>query len=228
MKPVIEGGVLPILTLEMERGEKIYTEKGSMTWMTDSFKMDTNAKGGFFKGIGRMLSGESLFMNTYTCQKPNGKITFASSFPGEIIEFDITPYNAIICQKQAFLCAEENVTLSMHFSKKLGTGLFGGEGFVMQKLDGNGKAFIECDGSVKVIDLERGEKIKVNTGNVAAYEETVKMDIETVKGFKNMFLGGEGIFLTTLTGPGKVYLQSMTIQDLAARIIPFIPTPTED
>ena len=223
MQYQIEGGVLPVVTLFMNPGEQVYTEAGGMAWMTNSFKMETNTKGGFFKGIGRMFAGESLFMNTYTAQENGGQIAFASSFPGAILDFDMAKTGTLICQKSAFLCAESTVKLSAHINKKLGSGLFGGEGFIMQKLEGTGTAFIECDGSVTTLDLAPGETLKVSTGNVVAYEGTVTMNVETVKGFKNMFLGGEGLFLTTLTGPGKIYLQSMTIADLAGRIIPYLP-----
>lgn len=219
----IDGGVLPVVTLILEKGEEVFTESGGMTWMTDSFKMETNTKGGLLKGLGRMFSGESLFMSTYTCVTKKGKIAFASSFPGEILEFNLSCGKSIICQKRSFLCAESSINVSIYFNKRLGSGLFGGEGFIMQKLDGRGKAFIECDGSVEKIELNPGQRIVVNTGNVAAFEDTVHMDIQPVKGFKNMFFGGEGLFLTTLTGPGRVYLQSMTIQELAQKIIPYLP-----
>ncbi len=223
MKSIITGSVLPVLTLEMNEGEKVFVEKGSMSWMTDSFKMDTNTNGGFFKGIGRALAGEDFFMNTYTCMQPYGRISFASSFPGKIIECDLFEGESIIAQKQAFICAEMSVNMSMHFRKKLGSGFFSGEGFIMQKITGPGKAFLECDGHVEKISLAPGEVIKVNTGNVAAFDESVTMNIEMVKGIKNIIFGGEGIFITSLKGPGNVYLQSMPIAELAGRILPFMP-----
>ena len=219
----IEGGVLPVLTLTMENGEEIFVEAGGMSWMTDSFEMQTNTKGGLLKGLGRVLSGDSLFMNTYKCVKPEGQIAFASSFPGQIMEFDLTNNQSIICQKSAFLCAEKTVNMSMYFNKKIGAGFLGGEGFIMQKIQGPGKAFIECDGSLTAMDLKPGELLKVSSGYVAAFEETVTMNVEAVAGIKNMVFGGEGFFLTTLKGPGRVYLQSMTICDLAQRITPYVP-----
>ena len=226
MKTTIWGDILPAVTIDLEQGESIYTESGGMTWMSDKVKMDTNMKGGFMKGLGRMFSGESLFMATYTAEAPNQSITIASSFPGEIKELHISSDKEFICQKSAFLCAEQNVELSTYVTSGIKKGLFGGEGFVLQKLSGNGTAFIELDGSVKEIDLAAGEKLKVDTGSVAIFESTVKYDVETVKGFKNMLFGGEGLFLTTLTGPCKVYLQTMNMAEFANKIIPYLPTPS--
>ena len=169
------------------------------------------------KGLGRMFSGESLFMATYTAEAPKQSITIASSFPGEIKELHISSDKEFICQKSAFLCAEQSVELSTYITSGIKKGLFGGEGFVLQKLSGNGTAFI---------DLAAGEKLKVDTGSVAIFESTVKYDVETVKGFKNVLFGGEGLFLTTLTGPGKVYLQTMNMAEFANKIIPYLPTPS--
>ena len=210
MKTTIWGDILPAVTIDLEQGESIYTESGGMTWMSDKVKMDTNMKGGFMKGLGRMFSGESLFMATYTAEAPNQSITIASSFPGEIKELHISSDKEFICQKSAFLCAEQSVELSTYVTSGIKKGLFGGEGFVLQKLSGNGTAFMELDGSV----------------SVAIFESTVKYDVETVKGFKNMLFGGEGLFLTTLTGPGKVYLQTMNMAEFANKIIPYLPTPS--
>jgi len=184
--------------------------------------METSTNGGVLKGLGRALSGESMFMNTYTADVDGAEISFASSFPGRILEFDLRQGETIIAQKKAFLCSEKSVNLSTHFQKKLGAGLFGGEGFIMQKIEGPGKVFLEIDGDIVEKTLGPGEKLKVDNGYVAAYDELVKMDIETVKGVKNILLGGEGLFLTTLTGPGKVYLQSMPVSNLAGLIAPFV------
>ena len=226
MEYQIDGGVLPVVTLFMQPGEQVYTQSGGMAWMTDSFKMETNTKGGVFKGIGRMLAGESLFMNTYTAKEQGGQIAFASSFPGAIVKLDLSDGKSYICQKTAFLCAQPTVNLSMYVNKKIGTGFFGGEGFIMQKLEGSGLAFLECDGSVTELDIPAGVRLIVSTGKVAAFESSVTMSVEAVKGFKNMFLGGEGLFLTTLTGPGKVYLQSITIEELAGKLAPYLPHQT--
>ena len=218
----IFGDSLPAVTITLDRGESIYTQSGGMSWMTDNLSMETNMKGGFLKGLGRMLSGESLFMVTYTAQADGAEITFASSFPGSIVAVDIGNGD-IIVQKSAFLCAQPSVELSIHFNKKLGAGFFGGEGFIMQRLSGGGMAFFEIDGACYEKVLAPGEVLKVDTGNVAAFEAGVGFEVETVKGFKNILFGGEGLFLTRLTGPGRIWLQTMTMPNFAQRIIPFLP-----
>lgn len=223
MKYNIFGGNLPAVTITLNNGESIYTQSGGMTWLTDNIVMNTNMKGGFFKGLGRMLTGESVFMATYTAQADGAEITLASSFPGSIVAVDISNGNMII-QKSAFLCAQPTVELSMYVNKNIGSGFFGGEGFVLQKLSGKGLAFFEIDGACCEKELASGEVLKVDTGNVAAFEEQVKYEVEKVKGFKNVLFGGEGLFLTKLTGPGKVWLQTMTMPSFAERIIPFLPT----
>lgn len=222
MKYKIFGGQLPGLTLRLEAGESIFTQSGGMAWMTDGITMETNMKGGLGKSLGRLFSGESLFMATYTAQK-QADITLAATMPGEIRLVEIAPGKEYVTQKGAFLCATPGVTLSA-FVTGLKTGLFGGEGFVMQRLSGQGLAFLELDGAVQEITLQEGEKIIVDTGNVAFFESTVNYNAQMVKGFKNVLFGGEGLFLTTLTGPGKVWLQTMTASELARRLIPFIPT----
>jgi len=193
-----------------------------MTWMTDNFTMDTNVKGGMMKGLGRMLTGESLFMATYTARAPKAELTLASSFPGTILPIELDGSKTWIAQKSAFLCATPGVELSTYVSK-FKVGLFGGEGFLLQKLDGRGIVFLEIDGSLVEKDLQPGERIKVDTGNVAAFESTVKYEAETVKGFTNVLFGGEGLFLTVLEGPGKVYLQTVNVSGFVARIKPFLP-----
>jgi len=222
MEARISGDSLPVVTCKLNKGESMITENGGMSWMTEGLTMETSTNGGVLKGLGRALSGESMFMNTYTADVDGAEIAFASSFPGRILEFDLRQGETIIAQKKAFLCSEKSVKLSTHFQKKLGAGLFGGEGFIMQKIEGPGKVFLEIDGDIVEKTLGPGEKLKVDNGYVAAYDELVKMDIETVKGVKNILLGGEGLFLTTLTGPGKVYLQSMPVSNLAGLIAPFV------
>lgn len=219
MKYEIFGNNLPAVTVSLDAGESIFTQSGGMTWMTDDLKMDTNAKGGF----GRMFAGESIFMATYTAQSPNQSITLASTFPGSIIPLELSPGKEYIIQKSAFLCAQTSVQLTTEIIKGLSGGFFGGEGFVLQRLKGNGLAFLEIDGSVKEIELKAGEKLKVDTGNVAVYESTVNYGVERIKGFKNILFGGEGLFLTTVTGPGKVWLQTMTLPGFAKIIVPFLP-----
>ncbi len=219
----IAGAPMPALTITMEPGESIYTQSGGMTWMSDGFSMETNMKGGLMKGIGRMFSGESLFMATYTAQRPDSEITLASSFPGEIKVLEIGPGKEYIAQKNSFLCATPNVTLSAYVTG-VKSGFFGGEGFVLQRYTGQGLAFLELDGTIVEKELAPGEKIKVDTGNIAFFEAGVTYSSEMVKGFANVLFGGEGLFLSTLTGPGKVWLQTMSVAELAKRIIPFVPS----
>jgi uncharacterized protein (TIGR00266 family) len=199
-----------------------------MGWMSDGIRMSTNMEGGLFGSIARKLSGESLFMVTYTAEKNGSTIAFPSSMPGKIIPVQLSAGQSLICQKKTFMCAERSVKLKMHFRKRLGAGLFGGEGFIFQKVTGPGIVFMEVDGEVVEYDLAPGEVLKVDTGHVAMFEPTVDFDIEMVKGVKNIFFGGEGLFLTRLKGPGKVWLQTMPIINLAREIIPFIPTKSGD
>jgi uncharacterized protein (TIGR00266 family) len=193
-----------------------------MVWMDYGVTMDTNMRGGLGKGIGRLLSGDSLFMATYTSALPDQELTVASTFPGSIADIELSG-NAIIAQKSAFLCAQQTVSLSAHVVRGIGAGLFGGEGFILQRLSGFGRVFLEIDGSLVERTLSPGQKLKVDTGNVAAFEESVGYQAEMVKGFKNILFGGEGLFLTTLTGPGKVWLQTMTLPGFAKQLLPFIP-----
>jgi len=225
MEAKIKGDFLPVLTCKLAKGEQIYTESGGMSWMTSNIKMETNTNGGIMKGLGRALSGESLFMNTYTAESDEQEITFASSFPGQILEFNLNAGESLICQKKTFMCAEKSVDMKMHFRKKLGAGLFGGEGFIMQKITGPGKVYLEIDGDVTKKELQPGEVLKVDTGYVAAMTEGVNLEIEMVKGVKNILFGGEGLFLTTLKGPGTVWLQSMPISKLAGSIYPYLNIP---
>lgn len=214
---------MPVVICDLEPGETMITEKGAMSWMTPNMKMETQG-GGVGKMVGRMFSGEAMFQNLYTAEGGPGQIAYASSFPGSILAFEIGPGKEIIAQKSAFLASEAGVTLSVAFQKKLGGGFFGGEGFIMQRLSGNGVAFVEIDGHVKEYDLAEGETMIIDTGYLAAMDITCKMDVTTVKGLKNKLLGGEGFFNTVVTGPGKVYLQSMPINQMAGAISPFIAT----
>ncbi len=222
MKYEIKGGSFPIVVCQLEGGEKMITEKGSMVWMTPNIKMETSG-GGVGKMFSKAFTGESIFQNIYTAQG-NATITFGSSFPGMIVPVEISPNRTLIAQKSAFLASEVGVNLSVHFNKKLGAGFFGGEGFIMQKLSGNGTAFIEIDGDLVEYELKAGEKMIVDTGNVAAFDSTVTMDIQRVQGVKNMLFGGEGLFHTVLTGPGKIWLQTMPIVNVAGAIRPYIPS----
>ncbi len=228
MRYEIRGDGLPVVMMELDRGESVFTESGGMGWMSNEIDMSTNMEGGLFGGIARKLSGESLFMTTYTSRANGSKIAFPSSMPGKIIDMKLGNGQSIICQKKTFLCAERSVNLEMHFRKRLGSGLFGGEGFILQRISGPGIAFMEIDGEVVEYELAPGEILKVDTGHVAMFEPTVDFDIEMVKGFKNIFFGGEGLFLAKLKGPGKVWLQTMPIMNLAREIIPFIPSKSGD
>lgn len=222
MRYKIFGDKLPGLSIRMEAGESIYTQSGGMSWMTDNFRMETNVRGGLMKGIGRMLTGESLFMATYTALAPDAEITLTSSLPGEIHAVQLDGKKQYIAQKSAFMCAQPTVELSTYVNK-LKTGLFGGEGFLMQRLSGSGMVFLELDGSIVEITLQPGERIKVDTGNIAFFESEVKYDVETVKGFTNILFGGEGLFLSVLEGPGKVWLQSINTAAFASRLMGFLP-----
>ena len=214
MKYEIKGGAFPIVVCQLTKGEKMITEKGSMVWMSPNMSMETTG-GGLGKMFSKAFSGESMFQNIYTANG-DGMITFGSSFPGKIVAIDIKPGRNFIVQKSAFLAAEAGVELSIHFNKKMGAGFFGGEGFIMQKLSGQGTAFVEIDGDLVEYELSAGQKIIVDTGNVAGFDSTVSIDIQTVKGVKNMVFGGEGIFNTVLTGPGRIWLQTMPASAVAA------------
>lgn len=223
MKYEIKGTPLPVAICQLEAGEQMITERGSMSWMSPNMEMETNA-GGFGKALGRMFSGESLFRNTYTARGGQGTIAFASSFPGSIVPFEIAPGRELIVQKSGFLASESTVELSVHIQKKLGAGFFGGEGFIMQRLSGYGIAFVEFDGAVMEYDLAAGQSIVLDTGYLAAMDATCNMEIRQVPGLKNKLLGGEGFFNTVVSGPGKVYIQTMPINKVAGSIIPYIPT----
>ena len=209
MKYRIEGTPMPVVICELEAGENMITERGSMSWMTPNMKMETTSNGGVGKVLGRMFSGEALFQNRYTAQGGPGMIAFASSFPGSIRALQITPDRPVIAQKSAFLASETTVDLSVFFQRKMGAGFFGGEGFIMQKLSGNGLAFVEIDGSAVEYELAPGQQMIVDTGYLALMDATCKMDVVAVKGAKNVFFGGEGLFNTVITGPGKIVLQTM-------------------
>lgn len=223
MKYEIKGTPLPVAICQLEAGEQMITEKGSMSWMSPNMEMETNA-GGFGKALGRMFSGETLFRNTYTARGGQGMIAFASSFPGSIVPFEIQPGKELIVQKSGFLASESTVELSVHLQKKLGAGFFGGEGFIMQKLSGHGTAFVEFDGAVMEYELAAGQSIVLDTGYLAAMEATCNMEIRQVPGLKNKLLGGEGFFNTVVSGPGKVYIQTMPINKVAGALLPYIPT----
>lgn len=219
----IVGEPLPAVICDLAPGETMITEKGSMSWMTPNVKMQTTSNGGIGKAIGRMFAGEALFQNRYTAEGSPGQITFASSFPGSIRVFEIQPGKELIVQKSGFLASESTVKLSMHFQKKIGAGLFGGEGFIMQKLSGYGLAFVEIDGFACEYYLEAGQSMVVDTGYLAAMDATCSIDVVAVPGVKNMLFGGEGIFNTVVKGPGRIILQTMPITAVASTLRPYFP-----
>lgn len=221
MNYTIEGGTLPAVIINLNAGESIISEAGGRTWSRGPVVSESKAEGGAMKSLGRMISGESLFMSKYTAQAP-AEIAFASSFPGRIVARELGQGQSIIFQKSAFMCATYGVTLSVHLQKKLGAGLAGGEGFIMQKVTGPGLVFLEIDGYCQEYDLVQGEQLICDTGVLAIMDETCQMDIQMVKGVKNVLFGGEGLFDTVITGPGKVYLQTMTIEKLASLMLPFV------
>ena len=223
MEYEVKGTSMPSLQLKLRQGEAVYTESGGMAWMSDSFDMQTEG-GGLGKMLGRALAGESLFLTTYTCTGSSGMIVFTPESPGEIMPVELSAGQSMIAQKDAFMCAETTVGLEVHFRRKLGTGLFGGEGFILQKLTGPGTAFVEIAGELRSYDLKDGQTMKIDPGHIAMYEPTVEYDIQRVKGVKNVLFGGEGLFLATLTGPGKVWLQTMPLVNLAGAIRRYIPT----
>ncbi len=220
MEYKIIGEPMPIVECQLSANEAMITEKGSMCWMSPNMKMETGA-GGFGKAFGRMFSGESMFQNTYTAQGGPGMISFASSFPGSIRVIDIAPGREIVVQKSGFLASETGVQLSVFFQKKAGAGFFGGEGFIMQKLSGQGTAFVEIDGYAVEYELSPGQQMVIDTGYLAMCDATCSIDIQQVKGVKNVLFGGEGLFNTIVTGPGKIVLQTMPVSSFASALGPF-------
>lgn len=224
MKYDIHGSTLQTLDIQLSQGESVYTESGGMAWMVGDIKMDTNTRGGLMGGLARSLAGESLFLTTYTCQSGAGLITFTPEAPGSILAVELGAGESRICQKDAFMVAQDSVQLEVHLQKKLGAGFFGGEGFILQKLTGPGTAWVEIAGDVRSYNLKAGQSMKVDPGHIAMYEPSVSYDIQRVKGVKNMLFGGEGLFLATLTGPGRIWLQSLPLSNLASKLMQYMPT----
>lgn len=222
MKFEIKGTPLPVVIMSLEAGESIKTDKGAMSWMSPNMQMSTNAGGGVGKAIGRMFSGESMFQNVYTCMGGPGMLACSSSFPGEILPIMITPENTIIAQKSAFMASEAGVTMSAHIQKRGGAGIFSGEGFVLEKFTGSGMVFLEIDGSVVEYTLAPGQSLIVDTGNLAAMDATVDVNIQSVRGVGNVLFGGEGLFNTVVTGPGRVWLQTLPRNVVASAVSPYI------
>ena len=223
MKYEIFGGSFPAAKVTLNNGEKVFTQSGAMGWGDTDIDMSTNMEGGFMKSLGRMFSGTSLMFVTHTATRDNSSITFTSAFPGTIKEYKVDDNHHYLAQKSAFLVADPGVVVDATVNKNFWAGLLGGEGFVLQKFTGNGSLLAEIDGSVEEIELKEGQSIRVETGHVAIFESTVQYNVESVKGFKNALFGGEGLFMVTLTGPGKVWLQTLTAHDMAEKLTPYIP-----
>lgn len=226
MEYEIEGGAFPIVVCTLQKGERMQNETGAMAFMTSGMKMETSTGGGLLKGLGRALSGDTLFLNFFSAEEDNQKIGFSACSPGKILPIRLNGSSTIIGQKNAFLAAEDSVNVDIHFRANLGTGIFGGEGFILQKFSGEGMVFLEVDGESIVHELQPGETLLLDPGHIAAMDESVQYDIQRVKGAKNI-LFGEGLFFARVTGPGRVWIQTMPISKLAQALIPFLPTKTE-
>jgi uncharacterized protein (TIGR00266 family) len=224
MRYEILGTLLQSVDVHLSQGESMYTESGGMAWMRGDIEMKTSTKGGLMAGLGRKLAGESLFMTTYTCRSSEGLVVFTPEAPGKVLDFQLGAGQSLICQKDAFMCAEASVKLEMHFRKKLGAGLFGGEGFILQKVTGPGTVFLEIPGEVREYTLVAGETMQVDPGHIALFEPTVSYDIATVKGVANILFSGEGLFLAKLRGPGRIWLQSLPLSNLAGKLARYMPT----
>ena len=225
MRYEVHGTMMQTLDIFLAPGESIYTESGGMAWMKGAIEMKTNTKGGLMAGLGRKLAGESLFMTTYTNRgQSEGFIVFTPEAPGKIVPVRLEAGQSIICQRDAFMCAEESVTMAMHFRKNLGAGLFGGDGFVLQRVSGPGYVFLEIPGEVREYTLGPGETMQVDPGHIAMFEPSVQHDITMVKWLSNVLFGGEGLFLATLTGPGRIWLESLPLSNLAAKLARYLPT----
>ena len=224
MQYKIQGDPFPTLEITLKKGESIFSEAGALAWMSEGLNMSTNTRGGLMKGLGRALAGESLFMTTYESQSDNAWVTFTIGAPGRIKEFTLEANQSLICQKDTFLCAQQGVSVEMHFRKQLGAGLFGGEGFILQKVTGPGTVFLEIPGDLLERTLSAGEKILIDPGHIAFFEAGIKYDISMVKGIKNVLFAGEGLFLATLTGPGRIWLETLPLSNLAAKLKKYLPT----
>jgi uncharacterized protein (TIGR00266 family) len=223
MRYEISGTLLQSVDVYLSQGESVYTESGGMAWMRGAIEMKTGTKGGLMAGLGRKLAGESLFMTTYTCRSGEGLIVFTPEAPGRVLDFQLSAGQSLICQKDAFMCAEASAKLEMHFRKKIGAGLFGGEGFILQKITGPGTVFLEIPGEVREYTLAAGEMMQIDPGHIALFEPTVNYDITRVKGMANVFFSGEGLFLAKMTGPGRIWLQTMPLSNLAGKLARYMP-----
>lgn len=220
----VVGTIMQALMIQLNRGQALYSETGSLSWMSDGVRMDTNlGGGGLFGALSRVVTGESLFVVNYTTDMDRQLVTFSSEFPGKIIPMHLAQGQSIIAQKDTLLVAEKSVNMSIAFQKRLGAGLFGGEGFILQRFDGPGTFFAALDGEIVEYTLQAGQRLLVDTGHLAMFEPSVSYDIQLVKGIKNLLFGGEGLFLVSLTGPGRIWLQTMPMSKLAGAIARYIP-----
>ena len=220
----VVGSVMQALMIQLNRGQALYSEAGSLSWMTDGVHMETNLGGGGLLGaLGRVVSGESLFVVNYTADRDGQFVTFSSEFPGKIIPIHLAQGQGMIAQKDTLLVAEKSVNMSVALQRRLGAGIFGGEGFILQRFEGPGTFFAALDGEIVEYTLEPGQRLLVDTGHVAMFEPSVAYDIQIVKGIKNIFFGGEGLFFVSLTGPGRVWLQTMPLAKLAGAIRQYMP-----
>lgn len=223
MKYEIIGGNFPVVECTLNAGESMTTQSGAMAYMDADITMETTSNGGLGKVVGRLFTKEKLFQNIYTAHKDGSKIAFGTCVPGSIMAIKLEKGQTLLCQKSSFLASYGNIELATYFNKKIGVGIFGGEGFIIQKITGEGMVFIEIDGSMKEFELEENQKLILSTGHLVSMDDTCSIDVQTVKGLKNIILGGEGLFNTVITGPGKVTVQTMPLPKLATCIVPYLP-----
>ena len=223
MRYDISGTVMQTVSIDLARGETIYAQTHAMAWMSDGITMDTHTGGGLFAGLTRAMSGGSLFITDYSAGQA-GHVAFAPRFPGQILPVELATGQSLICRKETFLCAEKSVSLEIAMQQRLGAGLFAGEGFILQRVTGPGTVFLDLSGEVVEKTLGPGERLRVHAGHIGMQEPSVSTDIQMVRGFRNILFGGEGLFLATLTGPGKIWLQSMPILNLAEEIARHMPS----
>ncbi len=224
MNSTISGSTMQTVHISLSPGESVYCQTHAMAWMSDDVKMDTNTRGGFLAGIARTMAGGSFFVTHYTGSgRSNSKVVFASRFPGHVMPVTLGPGQSVLCRKETFLVAQSSVTFEIAFQQRFGAGLLGGDGFILQKLTGPGTVWLDLSGEVCTEELAPGQKLLVHAGHVGIFDPSIQFSIQRVGGFKNMLFGGEGLFLASLTGPGKVYLQSMPIMNLAEALSPYLP-----
>ncbi|MBW8813940.1 MAG: TIGR00266 family protein [Caulobacterales bacterium] len=222
MKYEISGSTMQTVSIDLEAGETVFSQTHAMAWMTDGMAMNTNTGGGLFAGLKRAMGGGSFFVTQYTAER-RGQVAFAPRFPGTIVPMRLAAGQSLICRKETFLCAEQSVTLEIALQQRLGAGFFAGEGFILQRVTGPGTVFLDLSGEVIEKELAPGERLLVHAGHIGIQEPTVSTDIQMVRGFRNVLFGGEGLFLATLTGPGRIWLQSMPILNLAEEIARHMP-----